>query len=351
LVLDIFRTTFPICQDYEALKVVLKEVREVMVERDFERAFGRKEWLEAYAVRWSPNRALCFATVILGMCEEFKEDVWVQQFIREEEDGGGEASKSTEIRRPLKVVCFGGGAAEIMAFGVVLRHIRPQAIGKPISTCLPPNTMAEGMNSLSISEGHVPIPDLDLHLVDAANWDPVISSLQNGLITPPTLSKYASASAKANNASFISPHMVNTSFQQINILEASQEESSNMLGTEPALITLFFTLSELYKTSIAKAAAFLLKLTLAAPKDSLLLIVDSPDSEPALEKDENGKQGKKYPMHYLLDLVLMEKGLGKKPAWEKLVEDQNRLFRMEEGLKYPVGLENFRFQRHLFKKG
>ena len=59
-------------------------------------------------------------------------------------------------------------------------------------------------------------------------------------------------------------------------------------------------------------------------------------------------------MRYLLDLVLMEKHLRKavddNPAWEKLVEDQSKLFKVEEGLKYPICLENIRFQVHLFRK-
>jgi len=312
-----------------------------------EKVGERREWAEAYAVRWSPNRAMLFAAVVVGMCEKFREEVWVRIFLADENVEGGEALKSPETLGTLKVVSFGGGAAEVIAFGALLRHILPRAIAKPSSASLQLDAVAEDMNSLSILEGSVPTPILDLHLVDAASWEPVISSLHSGLTTPPTLSKYASASAKANNASFISPHALNPSFQQINILEASQEELSTILGTEPVLITLFFTLNDLYTSSIAKTAAFFLKLTLAAPKDSLLLIIDGPDVELAAGKDE----GKKYPMHYLLDLVLLEKGLSEKPAWEKLIGDQNRLFKMEEGLKYPVGLENIRFQVHLFRRG
>jgi 25S rRNA (uracil2843-N3)-methyltransferase len=129
-----------------------------------------------------------------------------------------------------------------------------------------------------------------------------------------------------------------------------------MVGRKAVLITVFFSISDLWASSVVKFTAFLLKLTLAAPKDSLLLIIDGLDSsaEIILEKDDQGKDRKAYPMHYLLDMVLLEKQLpslmDNKPAWEKLLEDQSRLFRVAGQLKYSIGLENIKFQVHLFRK-
>jgi len=129
-----------------------------------------------------------------------------------------------------------------------------------------------------------------------------------------------------------------------------------MIGTKPALITLFFALNDFLASNVAKSTAFFLKLSNAAPKDSLLLIIDSLDatSEIILGKDDQEKEQKSYPMHYLLDMVLTEKQMlaaaDQKPAWEKLLGDQSRHFRIPEGLKYPIGLENLKFQVHLFKK-
>jgi 25S rRNA (uracil2843-N3)-methyltransferase len=87
-----------------------------------------------------------------------------------------------------------------------------------------------------------------------------------------------------------------------------------------------------------------------------LLIVDSPESssDATIKMDDKSKEKKSYPMRYLLDLVLMGKRLPKamddKPAWEELVGDESRLFKLDEVLKYPIGLENIRFQVHLFRK-
>jgi 25S rRNA (uracil2843-N3)-methyltransferase len=357
LLLNIFHTTFPACRDYEGLKPILKEIKDALSDRDFEQAFGRLDRLEAYAMRWTPNRALCYASVLVEICKEFREEMWIKHLLGEEEhDAEGVLEYPETTARILKIVCYGGGAAEVMAFGTMLRYIRPAATGKPFAASLQTETVAESMSSLSISGAPVLSPILDLHLVDTANWAPIVSSLQTGLATPPILSKYASASAKANNASFLAPELLNTSFHQCNILEASQDELEPMIGAEVALITLFFTLSDLHALSVAKSTAFLLKLTLAAPKNSLLLIVDSPDSfsEGAIEKDDQIKEKKGYPMRYLLDLVLMEKRLPKavddKPAWEKLFGDESRLFKLDGKLKYPIGLENIKFQVHLFRK-
>jgi 25S rRNA (uracil2843-N3)-methyltransferase len=356
LLLNVLRANLPACQDYERLKPILKEIKEALSERDFEQAFGRLDRLEAYAGRWSPNRALCYASVLIEICKEFREDVWVKHLIGIDSGAEGLLKYPENAAHPLNIVCYGGGAAEVMAFGAMLRYVQPAAAGRPFAASVQTEIVTESVSSLSISGAPALSPILNLNLVDIANWAPIVSSLQTGLATPPILSKYASASAKANNASFLALDLLNTSFHQYDILEASQDELEHVIGAEVTLITLLFTLSDLQASSVAKSTAFLLKLTLAAPKNSLLLIVDSPESssEAAVEKDDQSGEKKSYPMRYLLDLVFMEKRLPKevddKPAWEKLIEDESRWFKLDDGLQYPIGLENIRFQIHLFRK-
>ena len=311
--------------------------------------------MEAYAVRWSPSRALCYAAVLAELCEEFGEETCIQILLKREPINADRSSESSgNVARSAKAVCFGGGAAEIMAFGALLRYLSPDS--DKMTT--PSVSVSSSTNPLSGSgsSSSPPSPLLDLHLVNAASWAAAISSLQSGLTTPPTLSKYASASARANNAAFICPYTLKTSFQQCDILHADQNGLGYMIGKEPALITLFFTLNDFLASNVAKSTAFLLKLSNAAPKDSLLLMIDGLDatSEIILGKDDQEKEKKTYPMHYLLDMVLTEKQMSasadQKPAWEKLLGDQSRHFRIPEGLKYPIGLENLKFQVHLFKK-
>ncbi len=352
LLLNIFHTTFPICQDYEKLKPALTEIKKALDARDFERAFGSLDSMEAYAVRWGPSRALCYAAVLVELCEEFGEETCIL-LKREPIDANRSSESSCNVARSAKAVCFGGGAAEIMAFGALLRYLYPDSYTMTTQSI----SVSGSASPLSGSGSSPPSPLLNLHLVNASSWAATISSLQFGLTTPPTLSKYASASARASNAAFICPYTLKTSFEQCDILHADQNYLGYMIGKKPALITLFFTLNDFLASNVAKSTAFFLKLSNAAPKNSLLLMIDNLDakSEIILGKDDNQVEEKKaYPMHYLLDMVLTGKKMSaaadQEPAWEKLLGEQNRHFRIPEVLKYPIGLENLKFQVYLYKK-
>lgn len=83
----------------------------------------------------------------------------------------------------------------------------------------------------------------------------------------------------------------------------------------------------------------------------MLLIIDSPGSYST--SSVNGSE-KKYPMHWLLSHTLMETAKG---AWERVVSEESKWWRLpvgsgdgDGGLRYPIGLENMRFQMHLFRR-
>lgn len=360
LVLNIFRDTFPACNDFDTLKPMLQEIKDALFQRDFERAFGKEEYLEGYAVRWSPSRTLGYANLLAWLCgEKEREAEWVERLV----SGGGDSQQTA--KDPARVVCFGGGAAEIMAFAGLLRHLRPDATGKPDpAPTNGPETVTEEFSSLSVSGSTTaPAPALlDLQLVDIADWSSVILKLHDGLTTAPALSKYASAAARASNASFLLPQALKSTFTQANVLESTTEDLRSMIGPNPALLTLLFTLNELYQASIAKTTGFLMKLTTAAPKDSLLLVVDSPGSYSEItagdaKGEEEGKDKRTFPMHWLMDRALVPKITKKddeetetKAMWEKVVDEESRWYRLEEDLKYPISLENMRFQVHLFRR-
>lgn len=352
LMIDVFRAAFPASNDFDALKPTLQEVKDALFKRDFDAAFGRAEFLEAYAIRWSPSRALGYAQLMAWICEERADDACIRRLVG---DGGGQT--------PARVVCFGGGAAEIMAFSGLLRHLRPSdAAGKPDP---PPNEdVSKDLQALSISEADSSPTLLDLHLIDTADWASVLSKLHACLETRPTLSKYASAAARATNASFLSPGAVKHTFTRSDVLSCSTEDLRAAIGPDPALLTLLFTLNELYTASMPRTTAFLLKLTEATPKGSLLLVVDSPGSysETAVGNAKEGEEKKKYPMSWLMDYALVpkpkkktgdvDKGGEEEPtcAWEKVIAEDSVWYRLEEDLEYPVSLENMRFQIHVFKR-
>ncbi|KAK0113654.1 hypothetical protein ONS95_013901 [Cadophora gregata] len=333
LLLSVLRASFPVCQDYDTLKPILREIRLAMSDGDSAKAFSRPDLMVAYAVRWSSVRALCCATVFVEILQDFHAEIWIENLFEYGHDS----------KQSLKVTCFGGGVTEILTFAAVLRHIRPHMTIQ--------QSHASGLAAIQ----NKCTPVLDLRLLDSADWAPAVSILENALLTPPVLSKYASQSAILNNTPFITSNDLRASFQQTNALELSHQELRAIVGHVPTLITLFFTLKDLHAASTARTAALLLKLSLEAPRGSLLLVIDSaePLQKAADGLDEADKYTKKYGISNFLDLVLMEKvpnSTGGKTAWEELIRDDNRLFKLAEGLKFPIGLDHVTFQLHLFKK-
>ncbi|KAG2169036.1 hypothetical protein VTO58DRAFT_111561 [Aureobasidium pullulans] len=338
LVLNIFKDSFAASEDFEALIPVLKEVNEKVLERDWEGAFGGEEKREGYALRWSPSRALAFANVMAEFCEERVEDDWVQRL-----------SNSS-----AKAICFGGGAAEVMAFAGLLRRLRSDAAGQPQSEL----DAAKEEPSTEVSA-----PILDLTLIDSADWSSVISKLQRGATTPPTLSKYASASARASNAALLSPSTLNINFTQHDIFTLTTTQLRQLIGDKPILVTLFLTLSSLFKTSISKTLALFVRLDALLPPNSTILIIDTiiaSISQPI----PNSEDVKEYTMEQLTDRALLGKlpiekvqvqGKGKKALeeeeklkpeirWEKIVKEEIKVNKLEEGLRYPGSLENVKFR-------
>lgn len=323
---------------------VLKRVSELVSRRDFGEAFGSEEQRRAFAARWAPSRSLAYANALAWLCETRPDDSWVRSLLSDEEG-------------PAKVVCFGGGAAEVMAFAGLVRQLRTEAAGKPAHLL----RVAEEATAENPADPSLSIPLLDLKLVDAADWSSVVSTLETSLSTPPTLSKYASVTARANNAALLTSGAVKTTFHHTGVFELSTHFIHDMIGSNPVLVTLFLTLNDFYTTSIPKTTAFLRKLEASMSKDSLLLVVDNigASASSTTVNGPNSDASQSYPMDWLLDRVLLGKPqeddseddeARPKPRWEKVVQEPTRLHKLEEKLRYPGSLENIKFQMHVFKR-
>lgn len=352
--LKIFKDALPTLSNnnLETTNKLLQEVKQALYERDFERAFGRQEYLEAYAFRWSPSRALCYASILIDLRDHLSETSLFRSSFPDEtpnlssasEDGAGASGHNS----PFHAACLGGGAAEVVAFGGLVKHLLQY--DKPSVQETQGQRMADAIDALSTSIQGAPMKKNFL-FIDTAAWDNVVQKLTQGLMTPPLLSKYASASAKAANTALLPAGSFTTTFHQANLLDMEKEQLQKLLGQNPMLITLLFTLNELYTSSITKTTAFLLTLTAVVQQGTVLLVVDSPGS---YSEAVVGKDAKKYPMQWLLDRTLLgkqdERGEEDGAEWEKLVSDDSRWFRLLENLKYPISLENMRYQLHLFRR-
>lgn len=359
LILDQFSRAFPFSGGAADLKATVQTVKGHLYNRDFSAAFGESTYLDAYAVRWSAARALGYADLFRSLHKE-------HDLLKSGPD---------ELRRV--VVCIGGGAgAEVVGLAATVIDdvdgsgeklpMKDEATGTLTSNDATspssdadgsPLTTADTPSIPSTTQPHSASTDqrtLSITALDIADWSSALTKLQTTLTTPPSLSAYASQAAKAANQPFIQASHLTISFHQQDILSPWPPNLHARLSTAN-LVTIMFTLNELFTTSLAKTTKMLLQLTEAMKVGSWLLVVDSPGSYSEVPLGASSSTGpgdaatktKKYPMKWLLDHTLMEVTRGR---WEKVLEDDSRWFRVDGGVRYVVELENMRYQVHLYRK-
>ncbi|KAK0899325.1 hypothetical protein LTR02_009725 [Friedmanniomyces endolithicus] len=307
--LNIFRDALrPSVEDV----TVLQEIKGCLFDRDFATAFGKEEYLRVYASRWSPSRALGYLQVLND----------VQEYALPNEDLE-RPQLSTQV--PLEVVCLGGGAgAEVAALA----------------------------GWWSVMSKSTPELLLRARFVDIAAWHTTVEALHKHCVTAPKLSQYASANAREANVPLLSEKTFSCKFQQQDVLQWPEDAMQSVISPTTKLVTLFFTLNELYSTSVPKAQHLLSQLTAAMSANSLLLVVDSPGTYSTVSF-RGGE--KRYPMLWLLDHTLLtdtarKAGDASTFRWEKVMSDESKWFRLPPGLEYPIELENMRYQIHLYRR-
>ncbi|KAJ2977184.1 hypothetical protein NQ176_g4517 [Zarea fungicola] len=313
--LDNFTTALGPILEADNFAELLRDIKQALFERDFAAAFGREEYLDAYAARWSPTRALCYAGIFRRHLPRHLKPLTPAQ------DNGSSSTPSSHV----KMVCIGGCAAEHVAFASYLQR---QSVS-------PSSTAHSG----------------SLTLVDSASWSSVSTKFQNTLTSPIPLSKYASETAKVANIPVLSrPEQLNLQVLQQDALLVTEAEwadiFTNVSMPAAVVVTLFFTLNELYSEGgIMQTTKFLKALEASLPDQSLLLVVDSPGSysEAALGKDK-----KKYPMQWLLHHTLTDPE-STAQHWSRLESHDSIWFRLPEQLEYPIPLEHMRYQLHLYR--
>jgi len=315
ILLDIFKSVFAETLSSATFATTLQDVKTALFNRDFGKAFGSEPFLDVYAARWSPTRALCYAS-ILSSIQAYLEDIY-------QPCPDGQAPELSPPAKHLAVLAVGAAAAETVAFGGFLR-----------------STPAVGGS---------------LTLVDSGPWTSIIHRLRAAVTTPPEVSVYASAAAKASNAAVVAPSRLAATHLRRDVLQLDGDELAALAGPAPLLVTLFFTLNELFTSGgVGSTTAFLLRLGDAVRPGSLLLVVDSPGS---YSETSVGAQARRYPMQWLLDKVLLATGNGgggeddaKSGTWEKLESQDSVWFRLSQGLDYPIALEDMRYQLHLYRR-
>ncbi|KAI9830870.1 MAG: hypothetical protein M1826_004299 [Phylliscum demangeonii] len=342
--LHIFQHTFA-SSFSSGLPHTLQEIKGLLYARDFAPVFERGACRrEAYAVRWSAGRALAYLTVFA--------DVWAHVRPRpaldplrgrrgrgaedgeedEEEDKGGDVQEEKPRPRMMmtKVVCLGGGGgAELVALAGLARLLRASpssAVTAAVAGAAAPSNPPEQEQEQEKEEEDEALLSIDI--IDRGDWASILQAL---------------------------------------LRQTTRTTTTTTTTTTADLVTLMFTLNELYATSRTQTTQMLLALRRLLTPGALLLVVDSPGTYSTVTLAGAGAAASPatapantYPMHWLLDRTLLsstddelERDTdmdGERPSWSKVLQDESRWFRLPDGLRYPIPLENTRYQMHLYRR-
>ena len=367
--LNVFQTTF-LDQFNNSLSQVVQEVKQHLFNRDFTHAFGNQAFLDAYAMRWSPSRALAYLDIFNNLLEthmhlqtyscrchrDFSdkaehEDTSVTGIIPSPQASPSlfqQEGNTTQV----KVLSLGGGAgAEVVALAGLLCDI------------------GRSTRSIDSTSGDLRQPKMivEVTAIDVADWSSVIARLNASLTTVLAMPRYALGGVANSIASNFDHGSFRVTFGQHDLLKMEVSQMKPLLRN-CTLVTFMFTLNELYSTSLSETTKCLLSITDLVQQGSLLLIVDSPGSYSTVhigrdaksqdsQKQKEPSAQREYPMLWLLEHTLLSTaidGTGKlsnqEKQWEKLQGNDSKWFRLPPGLEYPIEIENMRYQLHLYRR-
>ena len=358
LLLNVFKNTFR--ENYNSkLSGLIQQTKQHLFSREFNKAFGSEDLREAYAVRWSPSRALAYTQIFYNLTpltRRLMSDCGDQGSTDQPQDALAttqDTAEDTEDPRGKsnRIVCIGAGAgAEIVALGGYLSLLS----NRPVSDT------REAISQDKRVDRTISPQRLEITAIDIADWGSVVDRLQSKVTAAAPLSQYVSTEAKAANSAIIGATAMGLNFVKQDVLNMAIDQMPAIFA-DALLVTLMFTLNELYTSSMSATTNLLLALTMLLPAGALLLVVDSPGSYSTVSVGKtsyaNGQSTKNYPMQWLLDHTLLEsaaigssKNASRERQWGKLESKDSEWFRLPSELRYPIELEDMRYQMHLYRR-
>lgn len=362
-VLDAFRDAFSDSTS-SPLPDTIQEIKQHLFNRDFGAAFGSSVYREAYAARWSPTRALTYLEIL---CSQPAISILLHGTSSAKED-------NHELQRLTTGLSMNDGVSVHQDASPQCRRIINIGSGGGAELVALAGTLHQSSNQSELyhnTDGHLRTPSafFDCVFVDIADWSLVLHKLEANVVNSFSLdTQDTSVTRKTTNIPNGKATNIATTVVQQDILEAWSDEFEATL-TGACLVTILFTLNELYSSSMASTTRMLLSLTSLLEPGAILLVVDSPGSystvslgkapdtasDPSV-KAEPKLSSKKYPMHWLLDHTLLETATVKdsqdKPRkqWKVLDSRESQWFRLSPKLKYPLDLEDMRYQMHVYQR-
>lgn len=287
-VVDLFKRTFSreLYDDLDDVKELVQKVKSDLYNRDYVAAFDDTAKRVAYCCRWSPARAVAYASL-------FAQLEPLNQIVRCQQQSGDE-----------KVLCVGGGAGgELVALASLFtpsRHVRTPS-----------------------SES------LYIHLVDIYDWTNVVSRLQHQIDT----------NWLYNDQS----RFCHTKFTPNDILKMDPEQ---LQLEQLNLITLLFTTNELFSQDKTGSIKFLQSLTAYCQPGCFLLITESAGSYSHITVGSK----KFPIQFLIDTVLMGKRGQQNHGSWSLVEQSDSIWYRGDSATDYPLKLENMRCFYRLYRK-
>ncbi|KAK4684391.1 25S rRNA (uracil2843-N3)-methyltransferase, partial [Tremellales sp. Uapishka_1] len=246
---------------------------------------GNEGMLDVYAGRWVPSRAIGFRS-LLGSLEGLRKAF------------GWEEEAQAEGSEKRKVISLGGGAgSELLAVAALVKASQPFS--------------CEWVG------------------IDIGDWSRTLSKFED------TIREEWSLPSETLAVEYIKADLL-----------SSDVLASHLTPSSPSstLLTLLFTLTELFAQSRAATLSLLARITQLSAPGTLFLVADSASD---ISHFALGAEGREYPIFMILDMVL----IGRQGGWEVVEEEDSRWFRLgEEGREWECKLENLRCWFRLYRR-
>lgn len=291
-VLDLLSSALSETLSRQDLSNQIQKIKALLYDRKFLEVFEDAALLEAYVARWVPSRALAFRELLGG-----------SDYLLRALKGKGKAraiEATDEAPQRTSIVALGGGAcSELLALASIASELEESR------------------------------PALGIELVDIGPYEPIVDIFDRALRL-----RYAGQSQ--------------VRFHLMDILEPPKLED---LLVNSSIVTLLFTLTELFLQSRAKTIELLRRLTRSTSKGALFLVADSANEEAS--SLAVGSSGRAYDLGTVLDGLLCRAEVeGQRASWECVEREDSKWFRLREGLqeRYPIKLENTRYWMRLYRR-
>lgn len=290
-ILDFYMST---CVDstinVDDLGKTIQKVKGFLYDRDYEAAFGTPERLNAYVYRWSPSRSFCYAHIFQQTLGNGNNANKTQGTTSKNSNKSSIQSISIDASNDdnnnnitNKVLSIGGGACgEIVGYGHYLKRLQEQQSNKKEL----PTDFRQSMQ---------------IDVIDMADWSSIIKKVNESLSTSWNLTP---------EISFI--HESILTMDSKGIVKLIQSHN---------VITIFFTLNELFQQDKQQTIKLLQLISAHSKKGTIVIFIESAGSYSDIQV------GKRTFSIQMLIHYLMTSPPSDPPSWNMLEQTDSVWYR------------------------